>query len=376
MKKTKKALLRYHIFHKRFYFKKGFLFLLLMIPMIGMALGIISGMDSGIVTVCLANEGDDPVASQIILSLMTDRSVIHFEEDTVAGAISSVETGKADAAWIFNKDFSERAEKFTKNQSARNFLVRVVQREDGILQMLSREKLCGALYPYMAERLYIHYVNKEISSNIDPDTLSSYYESIVPEGAELFDFSFADGESGGNSGYLTAPLRGLMSVVTVLCGLAVSMFYRMDSENGIFIGISRSEEPFFAFGYHFSAIFDVGLAMLASLYFAGTFTSVLRELLYLVCFAFVTSLFCMTLEKLFGTLSTLAAVTPLLVIAMIVICPVFFNIVDISALGLIFPPYYYLHVIAGADMLIGMLLYTAALLMVYAVLHVVKRKRA
>ena len=66
MNKFLTFLRRCHIFHKRFYLKKGFIALLLMIPIIGLALRLTSRLDSGIMTVALVSEDGDPAAVEIM----------------------------------------------------------------------------------------------------------------------------------------------------------------------------------------------------------------------------------------------------------------------------------------------------------------------
>ena len=374
MKIIKRVLLWYHTFHKRFFLKKGFIVLIALVPLVGLLLGITASMDGGMLTVYLAREGDDAKAAEIVSGLLEEKGIIRFVESTPKDAREAVRLGKADEAWIFKADFGERLESFAHRQSTSNALVMVIQREEGIAQMLAREKLCGALYPYLSHSFYVSYVKEEISADIPIETVEKYYDRVMPEGAELFDFSFTGDSGNAKGGYLTAPLRGLLSVMVVLAGLAVSMFYKMDEEKGIFIGIDHRFVPLFSFGYHFSAVIDVGLAMILSLAFSGVSVGLGRELLMLFIFAVITVLFCMALERICVKLGALAALTPLLVIGMIVICPVFFNFKFLRFIQALFPPYYYLEMAAGGDNLLSLLIYALALVAINAVLFIFSRE--
>ncbi len=379
MKQIALFLRRYHIFHKRFYYKKGFLALLLLIPVIGLALGLTAKMDSGIMTVALASEDDDTVARDLIDTLLCDHGVVRFvEANTAADAVSLVERGRADAAWIFSADLAAVSDRFAEKQTARNAIVHIVQREEGILQMLLREKLCGVLYPHVSERYYLQFVRKTLAeAGVDaPDegTLIAYFDAQTPEGAELFDFHFTETAVDAGGAILTAPLRGLLSVMVVLSALAVSMFYKMDTKNGVFTGFSKASMPFFTLGYHFAAVFDVGIAMLLSLYAAGMCTALWTELIYLVLFTLAASLFAMILERVCKKLALLAALTPLLTLGMIVICPVFFTVYALGFLPYLFPPQYYIMGMAGAMSVVPMLGYIAVLGALYAVLSLVSAR--
>lgn len=380
MKTVMTLLRRCHVFHKRFYFKKGFLALLLLIFAMGLSLGMISQMDSGIMTVALAAEDSDAVSTELIETLLSDRGVVRFlDAKTADGAVLCVQTGKADAAWIFTAEFSSVSDSFVQKQSTRHALVRIVQREDDILQMLLREKLCGVLYPHISERYYLH-IAKETLADAGVDapsemTLLTYYYDQMPDGAELFDFRFTEEGESASSAVLTAPLRGLLSVTVVLAALAVSMFYKTDLQNGVFIGFPKASMPLYAFGYHFCAVFDVGIAMLLSLYAAGMFTSFWAELFRLLLFAVSASLFAMVIERLCRRLSLLSALTPLLILVMTVICPVFFTVRTLGALPYLFPPQYYIMAMAGAMPVWPQLLYIAVLGGIYALLALASSRK-
>ncbi len=371
---------RCHLFHKRFYFKKGFLALLLLIPCIGLAFGITAEMDSGIMTVALASEDDDPTALSLIEALLSDPGVVRFRETaSPEEAISLVTHGKADTAWVFVADLTKTCERFAEKQSSHNALVYCYGRENGVLQALLREKLCGALYPYLSEQRYLHFVRNTLADAEipvpDTDILMGYYEAEAPEGAELFDYHFTDTATGAGGAVLKAPLRGLLSVTVVLGAIAVSMFYKTDREKGVFTGFSPSSMPPLTFGYHMSAVLDIGLAMLLSLYGAGVPSQLGTELLYLLLFCIAASLFAMVLERLFRSLSLYAALTPLLILGMTVLCPVFFTLPSLGILPYLFPPYYYIMGTSGAMSPLPLLLYIALLGITYAATVFISKRR-
>ncbi|MBQ8207973.1 MAG: hypothetical protein IJZ89_04470 [Clostridia bacterium] len=369
MKKFKNIFSLYHIFHKRFWKKKGFLVLIALVPLMGLLLGILSGMDSGILTVYLAAEDDDAVSSEIIGSLMEDEGIIRFVGSNSEDAREAVIYGKADAAWIFCADFGERVKKFAERQTANNYLVSVCQREDDITMMLMREKLGGVLYPYVSHEFYLDYVKNEVSSDIDEETLDSYYAAVMPEGSELFEILSEGEQTVAEADYLSAPLRGLLSVFTVFAGLTVSMFFKIDRERELFIKIPDRYMPLFTFGYHFMAIFDFCIVMLLSLAAAGAAANIGREVLLLMLFALSSVLFCMIIERLCFGLGALTALAPLLAIGMLVICPVFWSIGSLEPLAKLFPPYYYLLSSSGGS-IADMLIYISAAAFVCFILHV------
>ncbi len=349
-----------NIFHKRFFMKKGFIALLALIPLAGLALGIIAGMDGGALTVYLAARDDDPISLEIINSLAEERGIIRFALSDEESARDAVRYGKADAAWIFEADISEKIRMFAEKTSSKNHLVDIYQREENISAMLMREKLGGVLFPYIGHELYIDFVRKELSEDLGDDILEEYYAAVMPEGSELFDLS-ENSEMIGGSEYLSAPLRGLLSVLCVLGGMTVSMFWISDRERDLFFTLRGVRLHLLCFAYHFVAVFDLCLVMVASLYVSGRGVGIVHELVMAVLYAVAVSLFCMIILFISRRISILVSLAPILSLLMLIICPVFFRIAPLEMLSRLFPPYYYLSGATIYEMLFYILLEAALL---------------
>ena len=151
---------------------------------------------SGIMTIALALENDaDPLADEIVSKLIDDDGLIIFiKAPSPDAAIELVESNSSDAAWIFPDDMSDKISDFVEFPSARNSFVIIVQREENIFLNISHEKLSAALFPYVSLSLSENYIYDNI---ISPDDMSSnkikeYYDSVDAEGADLFEFVFAN----------------------------------------------------------------------------------------------------------------------------------------------------------------------------------------
>lgn len=329
--------------------------MLALIPLCGILFGLISGMESGILTVSLASEDGGGISDEIIEQLLCDEGVVRFVRSEPEEAIASVREGNADSAWIFISDLQEKIDKFAERQSQNNCLVRVYQREESVAMMLLREKLLGVLYPYVSHSFYVDYVKNEVLSEPESEVVESYYAAVMPEGSELFDFAFGGKEKAREGGYLSAPLRGILSIMTVIFGMSVSMMYRADEEKGLFLSLKGIRAPFTVFLYHFMAIFDIAAVMTLSLWFAGVSSMSLREMAILLLFSVATSVFCMNLECIWASTNALAALMPIIAISMAVICPVFVSLDFLRLPSLLFPTYYYLKM-SVVDILVYILL--------------------
>lgn len=350
-----------NIFHKRFLLKKGFIALLALIPLAGLALGLAAGMDGGALTVYLATRDDDPISEEIIESLANENGIIRFVVSDEKDAKDAVRYGKADAAWVFEDDLGEKIKVFAEKPTSKNHLVDIYGREEDISAMLMREKLSGVLFPYIGYELYIDFVREELSENIDGNTIDEYYAAVMPEGSELFDLS-ENREMEGSSEFLSAPLRGLLSVLCVLGGMTVTMFWISDREKGLFFNIQGAKSILFCFAYHFVAVFDLCIVMVASLYASGRGEKLINELVMAVLYALSVSLFCMIFLFVCRRMSVIATIAPILSLLMLIICPVFLRIAPLEPISKIFPPYYYLTGVGFGEMFLYILCEVAVLL--------------
>ena len=182
---------RWWILNKRLFKKPSFVMILLLIPLLVVAMQIVSAReDSGLLTVALAaQDGEDERAREIIARLTDSGQLVRFVTcDSPAHAGTLVEEGRADAAWIFADDLAENMDKFTQHIHPRNAFVVMIQREETALMRLSHEKLNAALYPYLSRDLYQNYTYRHI---VPPDTLTpaqleAYYAAVGAEGEDLF----------------------------------------------------------------------------------------------------------------------------------------------------------------------------------------------
>ena len=369
MEKIKKMLTYVAVFNKRFLKKPGFIAMLLLVPCLVLALNIASAGESGMVTFALARQDNADELSAHITNDIADSSAIirFFLCETHEEACNLVEAGEADAAWIFPAQLEEKIEDFVKNRNKRYSFVKIVEREDTVLLQLARERLYSALYPYCSQALYKNYIEKNVIEleTLSEEELNNYYEAIKADGDDLFRFSYADqsedASDAENMNYITAPVRGLLAVFVTVAGFAVALFYMQDSREGRFTWIVKGNRFGAMMGYYLCAIFDVAVVVFISLFATGMFSSFGRELTIMLLYVLLCAEFCMLLAQVCGGIRLLGALVPVLAIAMIVICPVFFDLEMPRLLKFIFPPSYYLGAVHNVKYIWYMLGFTAAL---------------
>lgn len=367
------------LLNKRLYKKAVFLVILAMIPILVLLLGIVSQQESGFLRIVLCAQGEtDPTAEAIFADLDTGSKLIVFTRcATAAEAFTLVQTGQADAAWIFPENLTQAIDAFSKWNVDRAPIVTVVQREETVPLRLSHEKLTGAVFKHCAKVQYIDFVRTNLPQleGLTDEELMAHYNAVMV-GENLFAFEAADADAPPvSAGYLLAPVRGLLSIVVLLCGLAAALFYMQDAQNGTFAWVPTAKRPLVALACEGIAVLNVATVMLAALYADRLGGAVLREVAALLLYALCCSIYCMLLQQLTGSMKVLCSLTPLLIVVMIAVCPVFFDLRSLAPLGLLFPPTYYLRAIYSNRYFLYMALYTLGLGALYLIARRVLRKR-
>lgn len=348
MARLRRILVWLWLLTKRLYKKPTFLIILALIPALVLGYGMVAREDSGVVTIALAAEDNsDPMAQSIISDLMDSKLIYYRLCDTPEEARRLINTGKADAAWIFADDLEARICKFITSFFRRS-VVEVIERESNVSMMLAREKLSGTVFAHCSPYIYLNYVRSEIPQldNVSDEQLLQYYEQMQMDG-RLFEFSFMDGTDASEllekSSYLTSPVRGLLAVVVALCGLAGAMYAKQDERKGTFGWMQQSRKPLAELAGEVICVGNAALVMLIALALFGVTEHWLRESAVLVLYILAVSVFSMLVSRLCGSLRYLCMWTPILLVVMLVICPVLFDLGRFVELQLLFPPTYYIN---------------------------------
>lgn len=353
---------------KRLYKKITFLLLLAMIPALVISYDMVSQEDSGLVTVALATQGDtvEPLTRSVWDDLQSSKVMLFVECESPEAARELVLQGDADVAWIFAEDLEEKIYDFAARRSRKSAFVTVLEPENRIALNLMREVLSGVMFPHCAEALYMIYIREnapELDHLSDEELLYYYRNTEFTEG--LFAFTDMEGNpvDQTQTHYLLTPVRGMLAVVIVLSGLATAMYYIRDTENGTFAWIPQRRQTAVELGCQLISVVNVSLVVLLSLTLAGQAVSLGRELLVTVIYSLCAAAFAMLIRRLSRGIRGLGMITPLLVVVMLVICPVFFDLGALRQVQYLFPPTYFINAAYNDHYLMVMGVYTLAMLL-------------
>ena len=369
------------LLNKRLYKKLTFLLILVLIPVLVMGYGSAAQEESGILTIALAQEGEDPLAQAIMTDLKENTNLLRFQFcDSPAEAKDLIRDGKADAAWIFAENMEEKVYKFVLNPSKINAFVRVIESEETIPLKLTREKLSGTIFGYISDDFYMAYIRNNVPEldEMSDEELMSYYDNFARD-INLFEFAYLETDGGAQAAqeanYLLAPVRGLLAIVIVLGGLAAAMYFIRDDQAGTFALVPQKNRGVVEFSCQMIAVGNVAVVALIAMVLAGLTGSILRELLALVMYVITVSLFCMVVRRLCGKITAVGVMLPLLVVVMLVVCPVFFDLGMMRTAQYIFPPTYYINAMASNRALLYMGVYALVMEAVYLLLGEVLHRR-
>lgn len=365
MNRIKKALLWCLMLTKRLYKKVTFVIILALIPITVLAFGKASQEDSGIMTILLVQEDpNDALASQVVEELLGSSDLILFKKiDNAQEAERIVQIEKADAAWIFPKDMEEKILDFVTTENLPKSFVRVVVREENVTIKLANEKLSGALFKYCARTYYRYYMrmNAEFLDKLSDEEILYYYDSaqITDHLFDYCDMYSNNGEKKStSSNYLVSPMRGLLGVIIVLCGLATALYYIHDDQNGTFSWLELRMKPYVEMGYQLISAINISVVILLSLGILGVSVSIGREVLLLILYAFACSSFCQMIRIWCKSSHIVGTAIPVLTVLMIAVCPIFYDLSILRWMQFALPPTYFVNAAYNPNYIWYMIIYT------------------
>lgn len=354
---------------KRLYKKATFLVLLLLIPLSALAIKLASAEDSGFVRVALVNEAKGNTFSEdLIGDLKSSTRLLRFTEyDTEEDALKAMYGNKVDSIWIFPEELEEKLDRYVESESGKDSFIRVWQKEDSVVNRMALERLSGTVYPHLSRRIFLHYIRNSDRfdlNDLTDEELFSYYDQFYSEDP-LFFFGYPDGgivESGKETvHFLTAPVRGMLAVIVMLCGMAAAMLFLQDEKRGVFAWAKPSSRVFISIASQLTAVAGTAIMMFLAVLFLGANVSLLREIGILLLFIFNATLFCTVLQQGIRRIHVLATAVTILTVLMLIVCPIFFDTKMFKIPQLLFPVTYYINSAYNNAHLLYSLIYGAVL---------------
>lgn len=363
------------LLNKRLYKKITYISFLLLIPIFVILFGAVTNQSSGILRVVLVKEDpNDILATQMIEEIQSDSLILSFVEASEATAIDMVAAGKADAAWIFPGDLHTRIQAYARNEKGSIGFVRVVEREQSVPLLLSREKLSGVLHKQVVKDVFLRYIRQIAPETKEiPDQELLQFLNNTDVTGELFDFYDIHGNRReASANYLTTPIRGLLAVVAVICAIVTAMYYQSDLNHGILSLMPEKSRLFGEFGYQMISATNIFIFILLALFVSKLNVEVWKELLLFLMFSVCCALFGMLMRSIFGGSRGLAVLIPVITVVMLTVCPVFLDFEGFRMIQLFFPPTYFVNCAFNNKFFLYLLIYIFVLLFLCLAIYWIK----
>ena len=368
MKKTRKYFIWFYMLSKRLLKKPSFIALLCLIPAIVPLVNIAMSQESGVLHIALCNEDSSVIASEIIETLTEKESVIRFSVcESKDEAFNDVRYGNIDAAWIFPGDFDDRINQYDIN-NPKEALIEVIEGEETTPLKLSHEVLFGSIYDNLSHSVYKSYVRSEIVDDDYPsDKIDEYYDEMDNPNSIIQLERLKSGKPTISNNYLTAPLRGILSLLIVLSALAATMYFLKDQSEKRFDWLPPKKRIAPAFASCLSASCLSAIAVFVALQLSVISVGIWNELISMALFVVATTGFCLVFSLTMKSYGKLGAIIPGLIIVMLILSPIFFNLKVLLPLRLMIPTHYYLYSIYNHNYYVYTIIYC---IVVYSVCFV------
>lgn len=388
MRKMKKAVLFYCLLSKRFFKKLSFVLLLCAVPLVVLGFQGVASQDSGVLQILLYMEDpEDEAAGKIVEQLLQEESVIYYARaEKLEEAQEKLLSGEADVVVIFRSGFEENMKRSLStlnepedDEEAEKPLV-VLQREENVLMQLFGMKLFATLYPSLSYSVYEDFLLQDLGleGRLSVEEIAEIYESS-DDGGRLLRMDYQDAGAASaeeaDRNYMTAPVRGLLSLLVILSGFAADMFFMQDERRGMLDASSLRERRGRVYGYQLAAMVPTAVAVLLALYLMGDMGSVGREVLLMALYLADCMVFCNLGRMLCGKAERLGACLPLLMMGLLLFSPIFLTLRRLREVQLLLPPFYYLSEVRAGGWTAAMLLYAGIGFAVNAILARFAEKR-
>lgn len=345
--RLKRMLIWYLLLNKRLFKKAGFLVILSLIPILAFLMAsAVEKEDSGFMTVALYfGENDAEMISELEAAFDNDNSELFYYKvcETEKEAIALAARAEADAAWVFADDLSAEIDSYSRGNPT--VLVKVYEAEENSILMLSREKIFASLYPHISYRMYDSYIDEEIVTDIEiTEEMRRDAYNIFNEDKKLIDFRFldADPKQADTPGFLISPLSGMFAILMLLCGLASTMYFINDEQKGTFNWLLPKKRAAVLWTSNFCAVTVAGIFSTVALILSGNYTNFGTETLMMLLYILAASSFCTLVGSLIPSQRAFGIILPIVLVACLVFCPIFFELKGFGAIQALLPPYYYL----------------------------------
>lgn len=353
---AKKLMTWYLLLSKRLLKKPSFLAVLLLAPLLTAGIILLAEDDAHVLRIAVyAEPSSDTLGERIAEGLVAIDGVVSYDIcSSEAELRRAVRQTRADAGYLIPSDLSEHLRKYAAGDTSGfpydGHLIRVVTNDDNVQLQLAREQFYSTMYPYLSELIAEQFTLEQSGfSNLDEDTVRSAVEELYEEmhvDDSVFQFAYVDGETAedlDDVSYLTAPIRGILSLFVLLTGMASALYLLQDRQEGRFRWVRYGYRGICEWLGILSGTAAGGAAAYLSLFFSGAFISWGEELILMLMLIFSVTGFCGILSGVVRNMTAFGTCIPLILLISAALTPVFISFQGWMPVKYMLPTFCYLN---------------------------------
>ena len=267
-----------------------------------LALRAVSVSHTSLVTVLLYDKCGSEMTQSLISELQSlSNSAIEFKiaenEDEIR---SQVYHEKAQAGYVFYKDFEERMKSYPTDHKP---LVKCVRNKHEQSVRIVDEIVSSRIYEHLAPEFSVSYMQRMSGlRHFDPVDAEKYvrsqylsYDNIkVPFRFEnvtgQVNEALTDGTRGGHNAILLSPLKIMIMIWIMVCALSGGVFYYTDERNRIFTGMGPVAKSVLRLVYIGVPCVCAGFAGLVSLFLSGAVAFDIKEIAGMIVYLIILTI--------------------------------------------------------------------------------------
>lgn len=339
---------------KRLFQKKGFLALLLALPLLGFFAGYWEANHTRGVEVGLLRSSD-PVADSAIRELLEVDGLFEYRVYEEEGAlIDAVKNRVLESAFIFDPRLSERLGK----KEVRD-LIRLVRSPSTVTHGMAAEIVFSEMLDAASPNIISDVVRESglfsgKEAAVSEQIVGRYAHYDTQGGTYRFTYEYLDGAPAEQTGIPLFPTKGLLAIFIMLTAWINVLNWYKDEEEGIygaFPVLDKKIAGFLSVWLPVLVMTLTGLVLLLTRYPLG---QALAEFFYLLCYGLALSLFLYGCKFFFRSPVAYGVLMPMVLLGSLVASPVILDmgslIPNLKILEKLFFPSYYLALSSGLQL--------------------------
>lgn len=304
--------------------------------------------------VALYSYDDGEISQGTIEELLENKGVYtYYLCDSEEMLYEEVRSGNAQCGYIFNENAVEKIKDKDYDE-----VVKLVKKQNSIIADAVNESFFSVYFKYVTKTILMDYVeNNKDFAGMDPEGLvqleGAYNVYLESDVTARVDFEMLkDGSNLSETEIIEVkknvfPLRSIMAILIMAGGMLGVVTWLSDREKGVFVPMKRSFIATSKVLYVFIPAMLLGASTFVSLIACQEAENVLFECVAILGYVIVITILGAVCCTIFKKSYTMVSIMPVVIIACILICPVFIDLaLYVPGLNLIrnfLVPYYYIR---------------------------------